>query len=52
VSSVLYVVGGTAVGVSAFLVAFGDSDWSTNGMPAFAVSPLPGGGVVSVQGGF
>jgi hypothetical protein len=52
VSSVLYVVGGTAVGVSAFLVAFGDSDWSTNGLPAVAVSPLPGGGVFSVQGGF
>jgi len=52
VSSVLYVVGGTAMGVSIFLIAFGDSDVASSGQPAFAVSPIPGGGVLTVQGGF
>lgn len=52
VSSVLYVLGGTAMGVSAFLIAFGDSDVASTGQPVFAMSPIPGGGVLSVQGGF
>ena len=52
VSSVLYVVGGTAVGVSTFLVLFGGGSDSAGSSPTFTIAPLPGGGAFSLQGGF